>query len=461
MTDVFPGYDHITSCIGATAAAYHGASMLCYVTPKEHVGLPKKDDVKQGCIAYKIAAHAADVALGIPGTRDWDDELTKARAALNWEKHFELALRRRHRARVPRRRPGRGHRLLRHVRPRLVLRAHLERDRRVRLRQGGPYAWDKAKVSAALTPEQQEILEKRGVLSPDEIHRLASNAQIDAGRGAKSLLPQRFRRCRRRPPPARVSRPIQPLIDCEDPTGTLPLRPALPHPDYLRPQEFKVRCLLPAENSSQVAQSSLALAAVGRSARPPNAEAIFALRRNSRARPPDDCCSLRKAKRASSMQTAAACVVSTSKFPNRQLGIRADFWRRSGKRLIEHGTATRRTRSAVLPVLLPDADASRGFTISSPGATMMFREKMAGTLETPSLLVHDDRILVQVVAQHGRPDLQHAVSMVATHGVSLVRARGWPYGFSLSPDQLLYDASEVVFLFRILLIWRRELIPLF
>ena len=91
VTDIFPGYDHITSCIGATAAAYHGAAMLCYVTPKEHLGLPKKDDVKQGCIAYKIAAHAADVALGIPGARDRDDELTKARAALNWEKHFELA----------------------------------------------------------------------------------------------------------------------------------------------------------------------------------------------------------------------------------------------------------------------------------------------------------------------------------------------------------------------------------
>ncbi len=91
VTDIFPGYDHITSCIGATAAAYHGAAMLCYVTPKEHLGLPKKDDVKQGCIAYKIAAHAADVALGIPGTRDRDDELTKARAALNWKKHFELA----------------------------------------------------------------------------------------------------------------------------------------------------------------------------------------------------------------------------------------------------------------------------------------------------------------------------------------------------------------------------------
>ncbi|HEX5009185.1 MAG TPA: phosphomethylpyrimidine synthase ThiC, partial [Planctomycetota bacterium] len=91
VTDIFPGYDHITSCIGATAAAYHGASMLCYVTPREHLGLPKKEDVKQGCVAYKIAAHAADVALGIPATRDWDDELTKARAALNWERHFELA----------------------------------------------------------------------------------------------------------------------------------------------------------------------------------------------------------------------------------------------------------------------------------------------------------------------------------------------------------------------------------
>jgi phosphomethylpyrimidine synthase len=91
VTDVFPAYDHITSCIGATAAAYHGAAMLCYVTPKEHLGLPKRDDVKQGCVAYKIAAHAADVALGIPHTRDRDDELTKARAALNWQRHFELS----------------------------------------------------------------------------------------------------------------------------------------------------------------------------------------------------------------------------------------------------------------------------------------------------------------------------------------------------------------------------------
>jgi phosphomethylpyrimidine synthase len=91
VTDIFPGYDHMTSAIGATSAGYHGASMLCYVTPKEHLGLPKKDDVKQGCVAYKIAAHAADVALGIPGSRDRDDELTKARAALNWQRHFDLS----------------------------------------------------------------------------------------------------------------------------------------------------------------------------------------------------------------------------------------------------------------------------------------------------------------------------------------------------------------------------------
>ena len=91
VTDIFPGYDHMTSAIGATSAGFHGASMLCYVTPKEHLGLPKKDDVKQGCVAYKIAAHAADVALGIPGSRDRDDELTKARAALNWQKHFDLS----------------------------------------------------------------------------------------------------------------------------------------------------------------------------------------------------------------------------------------------------------------------------------------------------------------------------------------------------------------------------------
>jgi len=181
VTDVFPGYDHITSCIGATAAAYHGASMLCYVTPKEHVGLPKKDDVKQGCIAYKIAAHAADVALGIPGSRDWDDSLTKARAALNWEKHFELAF------------DGD------------TARAFHDEDldvdtdfcamcghdwcsvriskEIVEFASGKADGFERDKVvqSAALTPEQREILEKRGVLSPDELHRLASKTRKAVG----------------------------------------------------------------------------------------------------------------------------------------------------------------------------------------------------------------------------------------------------------------------------------------
>ena len=156
---------------------WFGTAMLCYVTPKEHLGLPKKDDVKQGCIAYKIAAHAADVALGIPGSRDQDDELTKARAALNWEKHFELSFD-----------PD-------------TARAYHDEDldvdtdfcamcghdwcsvriskEIVEFASGkeADYAWKRAQVSEALSTEQQAILERRGVLSPDEIHRLASKTR--------------------------------------------------------------------------------------------------------------------------------------------------------------------------------------------------------------------------------------------------------------------------------------------
>jgi phosphomethylpyrimidine synthase len=143
--------------------------------------LPKKDDVKQGCIAYKIAAHAADVALGIPGTRDRDDELTKARAALNWEKHFELSFD-----------PD-------------TARAYHDEDLDVdtdfcamcghdwcsvriskeiqEFMSGKAEGFERGKPvkSAALTPEQQEILEKRGVLSPDEIHKLASKTKKAVG----------------------------------------------------------------------------------------------------------------------------------------------------------------------------------------------------------------------------------------------------------------------------------------
>ena len=92
VIDCAPGYDHITSAIGATMAAYSGAAMLCYVTPKEHLGLPNARDVRDGVVAYKIAAHAADVALGKPGARDRDDAISRARAEFDWEKQFECAL---------------------------------------------------------------------------------------------------------------------------------------------------------------------------------------------------------------------------------------------------------------------------------------------------------------------------------------------------------------------------------
>src|SRR3970040_1288384 len=92
VTDIAPGYDHITSAIGAAMIGWHGASMLCYVTPKEHLGLPNAEDVKQGVIAYKIAAHAADVARKRPGARDRDDALSYARFLFDWKKQFELSL---------------------------------------------------------------------------------------------------------------------------------------------------------------------------------------------------------------------------------------------------------------------------------------------------------------------------------------------------------------------------------
>ena len=92
VTDIAPGYDHLVSAIGATAAATYGASLLCYVTPAEHLGLPNMEEVHQGCIAYRIAAHAADVARQHPRARQQDDAMADARAAFDWECQFELAL---------------------------------------------------------------------------------------------------------------------------------------------------------------------------------------------------------------------------------------------------------------------------------------------------------------------------------------------------------------------------------
>ena len=91
-TDIAPGYDHITSAIGAAMIGWYGCAMLCYVTPKEHLGLPNKKDVKDGVIAYKIAAHAADLAKGHPGAQSWDDALSKARFEFRWEDQFNLSL---------------------------------------------------------------------------------------------------------------------------------------------------------------------------------------------------------------------------------------------------------------------------------------------------------------------------------------------------------------------------------
>lgn len=92
VTDVAPGYDHITSAIGGAIAAANGADFLCYVTPAEHLRLPTLEDMKEGIIASRIAAHAADVAKGVPGAQEWDDEMSKARRELDWQRMFELAV---------------------------------------------------------------------------------------------------------------------------------------------------------------------------------------------------------------------------------------------------------------------------------------------------------------------------------------------------------------------------------
>ena len=176
-TDVFPGYDHITSAIGATEAARAGAAMLCYVTPKEHVGLPKAEDVKAGCIAYKIAAHAGDIARGIQHARAWDDALSKARAALNWPLHFELAF------------DGETARAL-HDEDLAVdtdfcamcghdwcsMRISKEIQDFYSGKADGFQPAKKAAPSPGITAAAAEILKTRGVLSPDEVHKLMREA---------------------------------------------------------------------------------------------------------------------------------------------------------------------------------------------------------------------------------------------------------------------------------------------
>jgi phosphomethylpyrimidine synthase len=179
VTDIFPGYDHITSCIGATAAAYHGAAMLCYVTPKEHLGLPKKDDVKQGCVAYKIAAHAADVALGIP------------------------------RPRLPRRGPRGRHRLLRHVRPRLVLRPHQQGDHGLLLRQGRGRAAPEARDGQ---PRRQRV----GSGDPEAARKPLPRGDPQARpQGQEGRLPLRQRRGRTGGPPRAGQHAQGPRRHCE------------------------------------------------------------------------------------------------------------------------------------------------------------------------------------------------------------------------------------------------------
>ena len=92
VTDIAPGYDHITSAIGGALASSFGADFLCYVTPSEHLRLPNLDDVKEGIIATKIAAHSGDIAKKIPGAMDWDNKMSKARQELDWDKMFDLCI---------------------------------------------------------------------------------------------------------------------------------------------------------------------------------------------------------------------------------------------------------------------------------------------------------------------------------------------------------------------------------
>ena len=144
VTDIAPGYDHITSAIGAALAGWHGASMLCYVTPKEHLGLPEVEDVRQGVIAYKIAAHAADLARHRPGARDRDDALVARPLQVQLGGAIPAVARPRdrppHARRDPAARRVQDGRLLQHVRPQVLLDAHHRRHPQAGRRDGGARA---------------------------------------------------------------------------------------------------------------------------------------------------------------------------------------------------------------------------------------------------------------------------------------------------------------------------------
>ncbi len=192
VTDIAPGYDHITSAIGAAMIGWFGTAMLCYVTPKEHLGLPNSDDVKDGVIAYKIAAHAADLAKGHPGAQERDDALSKARFEFRWQDQFNLSLDPGHRARVPRRdaagagRQGRA--LLLDVRPEVLL--DEDHPGRARLRRGagagrqrGPRGRARARRPSSATAvrsctprasasEQPRMVSKKRTLKVEKLARI-------------------------------------------------------------------------------------------------------------------------------------------------------------------------------------------------------------------------------------------------------------------------------------------------
>ena len=179
-TDIAPAYDHITSAIGAAIIAQAGTAMLCYVTPKEHLGLPNRDDVKVGVITYKIAAHAADLAKGHPRAQDRDDALSKARFEFRWHDQFALVARSRHRPRVPRRDAARRARqdraLLLDVRAEVLLDAHLRRRARVRGEAGARPMWPRSRRAWPRSPPSSPTRAARCTCrsSPDSPHHPSS-----------------------------------------------------------------------------------------------------------------------------------------------------------------------------------------------------------------------------------------------------------------------------------------------